>query len=260
MLTIGQLAKQVGMPTSTLRYYEQEGLLTPNGRSEAGYRLYKPEQAQRLRFIQRAQRLGFSLADIGTLLRGWETGDLNNDDLVDTARRRYHTLEKQVTALLVVQHELGLFLQDLRAEGNGRHFTADAAFTRLLDHVCSNPVAQPPAQTMLTWLAENTGCVLTSDAGQAILERLRGQHVHVWQEGETYHILVISQAASVLAALHELAQLETSCTVHDHPAPELNHEDEGIRFTAYGENAFIFARLFLALEQEQAPTQMVNGT
>lgn len=250
MITIGQLAKQVGMPTSTLRYYEQEGLIVPDGRSEAGYRLYKPEQAQRLRFIQRAQRLGFSLADIGTLLRGWETGDLNNDDLIATARQRYHALEKQVTTLLVMRHELGLFLQDLQGERNGRRFSADAAFSQLLDHVCNNPVAQAPAQTMLDWLGQNTGCVLTSAEGQAILARLRGQHVHIWQDGNAYHILVVSQAQPVLNALHDLAQLEANCTVHDHPAPELNHEDEGIRFTAYGENAFIFARLFLALEQE----------
>ncbi|MCA9931608.1 MAG: MerR family DNA-binding transcriptional regulator, partial [Anaerolineales bacterium] len=40
MLTIGQLAKRVGMRTSTLRFYEAEGLLLPNGRSESGYRQY----------------------------------------------------------------------------------------------------------------------------------------------------------------------------------------------------------------------------
>ena len=44
-LTIGQLAKRVGVRTSTLRYYEDEGLLAPVRRSEAGYRLYD-EQAE----------------------------------------------------------------------------------------------------------------------------------------------------------------------------------------------------------------------
>ncbi len=68
MLTIGKLAKLVGLRTSALRYYEAEGLLFPNGRSESGYRLYKPEAARRLYLIQRAQRLGFSLANIRTLL------------------------------------------------------------------------------------------------------------------------------------------------------------------------------------------------
>ena len=41
-LTIGQLAKRVGLRTSALRYYEQQGLLSPSGRTTAGYRLYAP--------------------------------------------------------------------------------------------------------------------------------------------------------------------------------------------------------------------------
>ena len=63
-LTIGQLAKRVGLRTSALRYYEEQGLLLPDGRSEAGYRFFKPEAEQILRFIQRAQHLGFSLFSV----------------------------------------------------------------------------------------------------------------------------------------------------------------------------------------------------
>jgi len=57
--TIGQLATQVRVRTSTLRYYEEQGLLTPAGRTESGYRLYDEQAEQTLYFIQRAQRLGF---------------------------------------------------------------------------------------------------------------------------------------------------------------------------------------------------------
>src|SRR5690606_40887755 len=67
-LTIGELAKLAGVSRSMLRYYEEQGLLKPAARSAAGYRLYAPEAAQTLLFIQRAQRLGFSLADIQILL------------------------------------------------------------------------------------------------------------------------------------------------------------------------------------------------
>ena len=91
-LTIGQLAKQMGVRTSTLRYYEKEGLITPDGRSDAGYRLYKPEAAQTIQLIQRAQRVGFSLADIKALLASWTSGDLSNQKLIETAEARFLAL------------------------------------------------------------------------------------------------------------------------------------------------------------------------
>ncbi len=66
--TIGQIAGAVGVATSTLRYYEREGLLTPAARSRAGYRLYDLAAVQQLRFIRSAQAVGFSLEDIRALL------------------------------------------------------------------------------------------------------------------------------------------------------------------------------------------------
>lgn len=254
MLTIGELAKRVGVAASTLRFYEKEGLIVPDGRSDSGYRLYHPEQEKRLRFIQRAQRLGFFLNDIKALLKGLDDDSLNSEVVIETARHRYHELDKQLTALLVLQHELGLFLQDLVAGDYGRFLNTSTSLNQFIDHICNNPIAQPPSQSMLTWLAENTGCLLTSADGQVILNKLRGKHVHIWQEGSAYHILIVSQDKDVLQALQALSQLEASCTIHDHPMPELNHEKDGFRFTARGENAFIFARLFMALEQEAKNT------
>lgn len=68
LTTIGQIAGSVGVATSTLRYYEREGLLKPAGRSGAGYRLYDPASVERLRFIRTAQAVGFALEDIKALL------------------------------------------------------------------------------------------------------------------------------------------------------------------------------------------------
>jgi Cu(I)-responsive transcriptional regulator len=67
-LTIGKLARQVDLSVETLRYYERRGLIEPQQRSEAGYRLYQPDAVRRLRFIRRAQALGFSLDEIADLL------------------------------------------------------------------------------------------------------------------------------------------------------------------------------------------------
>jgi MerR family mercuric resistance operon transcriptional regulator len=67
-LTIGHLAKQAGVNLETVRYYERRGLLPRPPRSASGYRLFPTEAVRRLRFIRRAQELGFSLKEIGELL------------------------------------------------------------------------------------------------------------------------------------------------------------------------------------------------
>ena len=67
-LTIGQLAKESGVRTDTIRYYEQLGLIKPEGRSESGYRLYSDDAIRLVQFIRRAKDLGFTLAEIKTLL------------------------------------------------------------------------------------------------------------------------------------------------------------------------------------------------
>jgi MerR family copper efflux transcriptional regulator len=247
MLTIGQLARQVGLRTSALRYYEAEGLLAPAGRTEASYRLYAPESADTVRLIQRAQRLGFSLAEIRALLTAWQAGDLDNADLLAMAEARYLALERQLTELRVQQRELELFLQDLRGQDTA---VAQTAFGRLVDRICANPSAEPPSHTVLDWLSAYTDCPLSGKAAQAILARLRGQHVHIWQEGNAYYILVVSRDPAVGVALTELARIEAECRVQPNSHPELRDDREGYLLVAHGPHAFILARLFLALEEE----------
>ena len=66
--TIGQLARAAALPTSTVRYYERQGLLQPARRAENNYRVYRHDMLQRLRFIRAAQATGFTLDDVRTLL------------------------------------------------------------------------------------------------------------------------------------------------------------------------------------------------
>jgi MerR family transcriptional regulator, mercuric resistance operon regulatory protein len=68
MLTIGKLAKEAGVPVSTVRYYEGRGLLLPDQRTDSSYRLFGAEALQKLRFIRAAQEAGFTLKDIAQLL------------------------------------------------------------------------------------------------------------------------------------------------------------------------------------------------
>jgi len=246
MLTIGQLARQAGLRPSALRYYEAEGLLEPAERTEAGYRLYAPEAADTVRLIQRAQRLGFSLAEIRALLTAWRAGDLEDAELLRTAESRYLALERQITDLRVVQHELELFLQDLRGPDVA---AAQTAFGRLVDRICANPAAEAPSHTVLDWLAAYAGCPLAA-APDEVLAPLRGRHVHLWREDDAYHILVVGRDPQVTAALTELARLEGDCQLHPHNGPEVAESAEGTLLIARGDSAFLLARLFLALEQE----------
>lgn len=66
--TIGELARDTGVPASTVRFYERRGLLSPSARSDGNYRLFAPEQVDRVRFVRAAQQAGFTLRDIAALL------------------------------------------------------------------------------------------------------------------------------------------------------------------------------------------------
>jgi MerR family transcriptional regulator, copper efflux regulator len=67
-LTIGRLAERAGVGVETIRFYERQGLIPEPRRTPSGYRQYPPGEASRLRFIRRAQELGFSLNEIRELL------------------------------------------------------------------------------------------------------------------------------------------------------------------------------------------------
>jgi DNA-binding transcriptional MerR regulator len=65
---IGALARGAGVGIDTVRYYERSGLLAPNTRLASGYRRYSTVELARLRFIRRAQALGFTLKEVRQLL------------------------------------------------------------------------------------------------------------------------------------------------------------------------------------------------
>jgi len=68
MFLIGQLAKTCGVSTDTLRFYEKNGLIKPNARSESGYRLYSATSEKEVNFVLKAKSLGLSLDEIKELL------------------------------------------------------------------------------------------------------------------------------------------------------------------------------------------------
>ncbi len=101
-LTIGQLAKEAGTHVETIRYYERKGLIAEPPRRESGYREFPPKYVERIRFIKRAQALGFTLKEISGLLV-LADGNLNPackdirtfaEEKVKDIEVRIHDLEK----------------------------------------------------------------------------------------------------------------------------------------------------------------------
>ena len=84
MLTVGQVADELGVTVRTLHHYDEIGLLSPSARSRAGYRLYTDDDLERLQHVVVYRRLGFSLEQITELLDGAAT----HDDLVGHLRRQ----------------------------------------------------------------------------------------------------------------------------------------------------------------------------
>jgi MerR family transcriptional regulator, mercuric resistance operon regulatory protein len=90
-MTIGALARAAGVHVETVRFYQRRGLLAEPKRPTAGVRRYGEEAATRLRFIKRAQDIGFTLNEIGELLRLQrgcpDAHSLATAKLVDVERR-----------------------------------------------------------------------------------------------------------------------------------------------------------------------------
>lgn len=99
-LTIGALAKKEGLAAETLRYYERLGLIEPSHRTSANYRLYDNQAVRRLRFIRRAQALGFSLAEIGELLSLHQQPESDMGAVKQLAEHKIADIEEKIDDLV----------------------------------------------------------------------------------------------------------------------------------------------------------------
>jgi MerR family mercuric resistance operon transcriptional regulator/MerR family gold-responsive transcriptional activator of gol and ges genes len=114
-LTIGQLAKSVGVNVQTVRYYERRRLLTPSDRKPSGYRLYGDEALRRLRFIKNAQALGFTLREIAELLNLRVTSTACCGDVQRRAQAKLEQVEAKERDLRALVQALRGLIKDCRA-------------------------------------------------------------------------------------------------------------------------------------------------
>ena len=117
MLTIGQLAKRAGVGVETIRFYEREGLLAAPGRLPSGYRQYPPEAVERVKFLRRAQRLGFTLREAKELLAFRDDPDAGSADVRVKATEKLADIDTRIADLQEMRVELGRLVEACDGDG-----------------------------------------------------------------------------------------------------------------------------------------------
>ncbi|HEX8995909.1 MAG TPA: heavy metal-responsive transcriptional regulator [Ktedonobacterales bacterium] len=105
-MTIGALARRLGVHPRALRYYERIGLLVPSSHTAAGYRLYSERDAERATFIRRAQTYGLSLDEIAGILAVHDGGAPPCRHVRALADSRVRELDARLAELLALRAEL----------------------------------------------------------------------------------------------------------------------------------------------------------
>lgn len=100
---IGTLAGRSGVPAKTIRYYEDVGLLGRPQRTDSGYRLYRPETADRLQFIKKAQNLGLRLEEIREVLDLADRGRCPCGHVQHLLKARLKELRQKIADLKLVE-------------------------------------------------------------------------------------------------------------------------------------------------------------
>ncbi len=117
--SIGDIADKTGLSADTLRYYEKIGLLVDVPRNAGRRRLYRERDLSRLRFITRAQKMNFTLAEIGALLQMREDPQHAREDIRRMTRNKLQQVESHMEELGKLRTELTLLLNLCRGAEDG---------------------------------------------------------------------------------------------------------------------------------------------
>ena len=116
-MNIGTAAREAALPTKTVRYYADIGLVTPQGRADNGYRDYGPGEVQRLRFVRRARAFGFSVDECRELLGLYADRDRASADVKRLTVQRIERLEAQMAEMAALRDDLVRLAE--ACKGNG---------------------------------------------------------------------------------------------------------------------------------------------
>lgn len=103
---IGVAARRAGVSARMVRHYESLGLLPPVGRTANGYRQYTEAEVHALRFVRRARDLGFSMAEIATLLSLWQDKARASSHVKRIAQAHIDDLSTRIADMQAMQRTL----------------------------------------------------------------------------------------------------------------------------------------------------------
>ncbi len=116
---IGEMTRRLGISADTLRYYEKIGLLPAVHRTASGIRHYEERDLSRLRFIQRAKAMNFSLEEIGQLLSMREDPQNARNEVRELTYSKLQQVEEQLEKLDTLRKELQLLINLCRGAEDG---------------------------------------------------------------------------------------------------------------------------------------------
>ena len=117
LFKIGEVAKRSGVSVESLRFYENRGLLEPTGRTASGYRLYDGAVFDRLRFVKKAQAVGFTLGETASIIAEAKQGKRPCAEVRRMAEDRLRDLDIKLKQLKRYRRELKRTLDAWQGEG-----------------------------------------------------------------------------------------------------------------------------------------------
>ncbi|HUR89167.1 MAG TPA: Cu(I)-responsive transcriptional regulator [Ramlibacter sp.] len=105
-MNIGEAAHLSGVSAKMVRHYESLGLLPPVARTDAGYRQYGEREVHTLRFIRRARDLGFSMAEIGELVKLWQNQRRSSANVKKIAQRHLADIDAKMAEMAAMRKAL----------------------------------------------------------------------------------------------------------------------------------------------------------
>jgi DNA-binding transcriptional MerR regulator len=133
VLLIGDVAERAGVPAATIRYYESIGVLKPPPRSPSGYRRYSEQTIEELRFVKKAQALGFSLEELTEILELSRSGKVPCSQVLSLGRQHLAAVDERLRQLQTFRDQLASELAKWDEQKTGVtceglcQFIADAA-------------------------------------------------------------------------------------------------------------------------------------
>jgi len=121
--SIGQVARTTGVAATTIRYYEEVGVLPTPSRAASGFRRYDQPSVERLRFVRRARALGLPLQELKTLVSS-VTGGLRpafRPRLLGLVREQLAAVQRQIAELELLRHQLEEVSHRMLTSAPGRH-------------------------------------------------------------------------------------------------------------------------------------------